>query len=52
MVKGGRTFVRRLIDSLSNVNNRNAKILLRCFLTGMARDKEHVLMTIPKNVKL
>jgi hypothetical protein len=27
-VKGGRTFVRRLIDSLSNVNNRNAKILL------------------------
>jgi hypothetical protein len=28
MVKGGRTFVRRLIDSLSNVNNRNAKILL------------------------
>jgi hypothetical protein len=23
-----RTFVRRLIDSLSNVNNRNAKILL------------------------
>ena len=28
MVKGDRTFVRRLIDSLSNVNNRNAKILL------------------------
>jgi hypothetical protein len=28
VVKGGRTFVRRLIDSLSNVNNRNSKILL------------------------
>ncbi|CAC5381098.1 unnamed protein product [Mytilus coruscus] len=30
MVKGGRTFVKRLIDNLSNVNttNRNAKILL------------------------
>jgi predicted alpha-1,6-mannanase (GH76 family) len=28
VVKDGRTFVRRLIDSLSNVNNRNAKILL------------------------
>ena len=27
MVKGGRTFG-RLIDSLSKVNNRNAKILL------------------------
>jgi hypothetical protein len=24
MVKGGKTLVRRLIDSLSNVNNRNA----------------------------
>ena len=28
MVKGGRTFLRRLIDSMSSVQNRNDKILL------------------------
>jgi hypothetical protein len=57
VVKDGRTFVRRLIDSLSNVNNRNAKILLSSeFFDDIAWwvkfmnmfNGTDVLMTIPK----